>query len=393
MKKSFFLLDTLISTRSGQSKLSIFLFLFVFATTFPKYIEILNDGSPLTTYAYFFEKIEHPLSPSILGEEKTHGAKIAFRLTPPLIARLSGTYSIGNGKGVILVYILQSMLLLPFFFLLIKTIQRFVDNRTTIFFVISFSAVYTTTAFFWDYEFWFDGYAYFFLMLSIYLRNKAGIFVSSQLACWTDERAVIALYSVYIFHVLQENNFKIYHLYEILKIDFKNNSSVLLASAMVYAVIRISFTYVFNLKTPLGAGADAGFDLIPYQINNRYIGIFMSFEGLWLIFFASLLVLFTQRNFFMAIILVSIVCIHILVAYSVFDITRSLSYGFPIFIICTVILSKNKPASNHALFALSAIICLLIPTQFLIFFARSIPWTIFSFNEIKIVIKNVLYNF
>lgn len=382
-----------MNRRSGQIKIAIFLFLFVFATTFPKYIEILNDGSPITTYAYFFEKIEHPLSPSLLGDTKSHGAKIAFRLTAPLIAKLSGTHLIGNGKGVIVVYIIQSLLLLPFFFLLIKTIKRYVDNLTTLLFVVSFSAVYVTKAFFWDYDFWFDGYAYFFLMLSMYYTNKTGIFMASQFACWTDERAVIALYSIYIFHLLHENNFITTRLYEIVKINLKNNSSVVLLSGLIYAIIRISLSYLFKLNTPIGDGADAGFDLIPYQINNRFIGIFLSFEGLWLIFLMALFTLITQRKYFLVLLLLSIIGIHILVAYSVFDITRSLSYAFPIFIICAVILSKNKLHKYDLVFYLSAIICLLIPTQFLIYFPRNIPWTLTSYSEIKAVIKNLIYNF
>ncbi|MBE9466236.1 hypothetical protein ACFP1I_25300 [Dyadobacter subterraneus] len=393
MKQSLLMLNSLMNKRYGQIKIAIFLFLLVFSTTFPKYIEILNDGSPVTTYAYFFEKIEHPLSPSLLGDTKSHGAKIAFRLTAPLIAKLSGTHLIGKGKGVIVVYIIQSSLLLPFFFLLIKTIKRFANNLMAFLLVVSFSAIYVTNSFFWDYDFWFDGYAYFFLMLSMYYTNKTGILIASQLACWTDERAVIALYSVYIFHLLNENNFVTTRLYEVIKINLKNNSSIVLLSGIIYATIRISLSYFLKLNTPLGEGADAGFDLIPYQINNRIIGVFLTFEGLWLIFLIALFTLISQRKYFLSILLLSITGIHILVAYSVFDITRSLSYAFPIFIICAAILAKNKLQKYDLIFYLSAIICILTPTQFLIFFPRNIPWTLASYPEIKTVIKNLIYNF
>jgi hypothetical protein len=393
MRETFYKLALSLDTRTGQLRLTGILFLFVFATTFPKYIELLNDPSPKTTYSYFFNKIEHPLSPATSTEISSHGSKIAFRFTAPLIAKVSGAQSLRNGKGVIIVYIIQSLLLLPFFFCLIKLLQRFADNVTSLFFTLSLAAVYTSKAFFWDYDFWFDGYAYFFLLLGLYFKNRYGIFLSLQAASWTDERAVIALSSVYLFHLLAENNFELLPGRQIFRTGLKGRSSIVLLSALFYLVVRALLSGIFHLNTPHGGSTGVGLELLPFQLRHRLIGIFLSFEGLWFIFISALYLLFQSGKFLYACLLIAIMAIHILVAYSVFDITRSLSYSFPLFIICALIFARHRSGSNDLIFSLSALTCLLIPTQFLIFFVRHIPFTIFSLQEIKVVAKSLIYNF
>ncbi|TKT91823.1 hypothetical protein [Dyadobacter frigoris] len=383
-------MESLINTRAGRWKFSFFLFLFVLLTTYPKYIEILNEGSPLNTYAFFFEKIEHPLSPSISNDIESHGSKIAFRFTPSLIAKLLGNYKVKNGKGILQLFVFQSLLLLPFFYLLIKTVKRFSSNFNTVLIALSFSAIYTTKAFFWDYDFWFDGYAYFFLLLGMYFRNMAGIFLSLQLACWTDERAAVALASIFMFHLLEENNFSLPAVGSLLKFSLKKSSIAVLLSGLTYIATRILLSVFLELSTPMGDKAGVGLELIPFQIANRLIGILLSFEGLWLVFLTALSFLFAEKKFFLAAILILLTCAHILIAYSVFDITRSLAYCFPIFIISAALVQTSKSDNSDFIFLLSALGCILVPTQFLIFFVRQIPWTIFSVTEITQGVKNML---
>ena len=380
-----------LDSKQWQFQLSVLLFLLVLATTYPKYIELLNDPSPVTTYQYLFEKIECPLTPLLNGDIESHGSKIAFRLTPVLLAKLLGTYDLHNGQGIIQLYLLQSLLLLPFLYMLTKVVYELTDKYTTVWTVVAFSAVYTSTAFFWDYDFWFDGYAYFFLMAAMYFRNRIGIFLMLQLASWTDERAIAASIGVFLFYTLMENNFQLIRMSQIIPSSIKKRAAIVIISLLTYLFLRLYLTLFFNLHTPIGNNAGVGLELIEYQINHRLIGLFLSFEGLWLIFVVTIIVSLRKGNFILATLLICGILIHIIVAFSVFDISRSLAYAFPYFIVCTVILFKNHRLALNNSLSVSTLLCILVPTQFLIYFVRPIPWTIFSYSEIIVVGKNVFY--
>ncbi|GGB84118.1 hypothetical protein GCM10011325_09640 [Dyadobacter sediminis] len=363
--------------------MSVILFAFVLLTTFPKYLEILADPSPFNTYSYFFHKVNEPLKAVQIAPD-THGGKIAFRLTVPLLAKVLFAGDFGSGRRIVFLYLIQSFLLIPFFYVLIRLLKRFTNSSTLLYFSIACSSVYLSKAFFWDYDFWFDGFAYFFLLLGMYFRNKTGIFCALQLACWTDERAVIALFSIYLFHLLQENNFSLSGAGQLFNQEsFKKPSFIVILAGLTYGLTRILLAYRFDLHTPYGEGSGVALSLIPYQFKHRLIGIFLAFEGLWLLLLSAALIMYNQRRSLLLLLLTGILILHIIVAYSVFDITRSLSYAFPVFIISGIYVSINRTQVHQRIFLITAALCLLMPTQFLIYFPRQIPWTILSYTEIK----------
>jgi hypothetical protein len=185
--------------------------------TYPKYMELLLDTNLAERYSYFFHKIDAPLSPVHTVLEQ-HSSKIDFRLTVPLLARLLNIS--GKDHGIIIIYLIQSAMLIPFFYVLIQFMRRYMTNTSVLFFLIGSSSVYLSQAFIWDYDFWFDGYAYCFLLLGMYFHSRPAIFLTLQLACWTDERAVVALSSIYLFHLLAENKFDVRSMGQIIRGDF-----------------------------------------------------------------------------------------------------------------------------------------------------------------------------
>ena len=381
-------LSNLLVTWKGSIFFAIILFCFVFLSTYPKYVDLLLDPTPDATNPYFFQKIKTPFKQIQISEE-THASKGSFRLTVALLGNALQIGKHGTGKDVILLYFFQSFLLLPFFLILVKLFQRFADNISTVLFAIAFSSIYVTTAFFWDYDFWFDGVAFFFLLLGIYLKNKAGIFCALQLACWTDERAVIALSSVYLFHILQETNFQLSHIRQVFtKNFFQNRSTVVILAGAFYLLLRLFLSYKFGLYTPKGEGTGVGLFLLPYQLTHRFSGIFSTFEGLWLIFIIALGLLFKRKNLLLIFAICGIMIIHIVVAYCVFDITRSLSYAFPLLIICGILIVKNDIKWVHYIFFGMALLCIFIKTQYLIYYPHQIPWSLLSYAEFKLVIKH-----
>ncbi|MPR34767.1 hypothetical protein [Salmonirosea aquatica] len=376
-------LSRVLCSWRGRLGTALLLFFLVFLTTYPKYIEILLDPSPALTNKYFFNKIEHPLMPAQLAAG-THGAKSAFRLTVPLLAKVLHLSSARNGQGIIVLYLLQSLLLLPFLILLMRIFQRFSNDRSTLLLTLSFATIYVGKSFFWDYDFWFDGYAYFFLALGMALRTRSGIFCALQLACWTDERAVVSLYSIYLFHLLQESDFKLIGIRQYFNRPFfSKSSSIVILVALTYLLGRLSLAHLFDLRTPFGEEAGVSFALVPYQLKHRLIGIFLAFEGLWVPILATLFVLQQKKEYILFGQFSAILMVHILVAYSVFDITRSMGYAFPLLVISGILMVKHLAEASSRLSLLTALLCIIIPTQYLIYYPRQIPWTLFSYPEIK----------
>jgi hypothetical protein len=81
--------------------------------------------------------------------------------------------------------------------------------------------------------------------------------------------------------------------------------------------------------------------------------------------------------------------IHILIAYCVYDITRSLAYAFPLFIIAGILVARSSRERSETYLLGAAVFCLLVPTQFLIYFPRQIPWTVASYHEIQLIAKQI----
>jgi hypothetical protein len=373
-----------------QLKLSLVLFGFVLLTTYPNYLDILADPAPRKTFSYFFDKMATPFSAVSSVDDLTHGAKIAFRLTVPLLARLLNVGFTATGKDVVLVFGLQSLLLIPFLLMLTRLLNRHLDAVSTVLVVVACSATYFVKAFFWDYHFWFDGYAYFFLLGGMYFQRRGLVFLSLLLATWTDERAVVALGGVYLFHRLCEQNFRISTYKELLP-SFRpmHASSVVVLVVLAYGLGRWWLSSAFGLSTPSGQQVGVSLSLLPYQFKHRLVGILFSFEGLWIVVLLVFFGIWQQSQRWIAAFLTGLFLLHIVVAYSVYDITRSLSYAFPLVIISLVLFGRAHRHTRQHYFLLSMFLSLLIPTHYVIYNILQIPWTIFSLEEFRFILQHV----
>jgi hypothetical protein len=383
----------MVSAKIQSLIISFLLFCIVLSLTFPKYLEILKHPSPSDVYGHFFNKIQHPFTPGTQVSTASHESKIAFRLTAPLIAKLIGVQPGASGRSVVWLYVLQSVLLIPFLYMLQNLLKRYTSLNNSLLFVVACCATYLAKSFFWDYDFWFDGFAFFFILASMYFRHIIPVVVFSQLACWTDERAVAAMAGVYLFHLLREVNFEAaVKLNKQLFINsfYKGPTSYIFLSCMLYVGLRLMLQQVFGLSTPRGEAAGVSLSLIPFQFQHRLVGIFLTFEGLWIIFTLTMLHIYKTGDRLWFYLIGLILLMQLLIAYSVFDITRSITYAFPLFIITFIIFSKIKSETSFSTIVISTLICIAIPTQFLIFFPRQIPWTILSMQELKPIIKTLL---
>jgi hypothetical protein len=378
-------------TRYWHLKLAVFLTGLVLITTYPSYLDILTDWRPRTSHSYFFNKMADPFAQLVGENEATHGAKIAFRLTVPLLAKMLNLGYTVTGRDIVLIFVLQSLLLVPFFILLSRLLVRYIDPVSSLLLTVAFSGTYVAKAFFWDYFCWFDGYAYFFLLAGMYFREKWVVFVSLFLACWTDERAIIALGGVYVFHRLMECDFELRSFRQLLPDRLLLSLSwVMLWVLASYAFCRWILMFVYGLRTPVGVDVGVSFSMIPYQLRYRFMGILLTFEGLWIFIALAATALWYNRNKFLTMILIAGIVVHIIVAYSVYDITRSLAYGFPFVLTAIVLFNRYYQFNKYGLrqiVGLAALTCVLIPTQYVVYDILHIPWSLFSYDKFVQIVQ------
>lgn len=384
---SFHYFAALLETRKGHIVLSSILFLTVLITTYPIFLEtlILPDQ-----YTYFFDKINAPLDITATPKH-THAAKGAFRLTVPLIAKLFNMGTKRDAKNIVFLFLIQFSLLFPFFYLLVQILKKHLSNPQTLLFMFGCAFIYVTKAFVWDADFWFDGFAYFFLLLGMYFQNRAAIFLSLTFAAWTDERAFVALSSVCVFHLLLENQFDLNRFNQIFnKRFFVNRSFMPILAGCCYLILRLFLATKYHLQTPYGGGAGVSITMIPEQLSSGPAGIFLAFEGLWLFFLVVFIFALRSKKLLFLCLFTSLAVIHIAVAYSVFDFTRSLTYAFPIFVIAVIFIAKNIPQTTNQIFILAAVLCFCIPTQYFIRVPYQIPWLLFSWQKLGSVMHSFI---
>ncbi len=304
---------------------------------------------------------------SAVYPEMMHEAKCTFRITVPLIGKLLHTSAAG------LIYF-QFVIYLLFLVILYRLLNRLIELKTiSRLLVLSFCFTYVGKSFFYVTPF-FDCYAYLFLVLTFYFSNPFVLFGLCIAAFFTDERAAIAILFSMLWHSKES-------IPDSLKGIFKFRptlSSVsLLFGLLISLALRFFLTEKYNVQVTWSMVG------ISALINNKNFIPFVSllaFEGFWWLlimnFFTSKKIL-TLLNF-------SLVALIFIGTFIVYDLTRSITYGFPAIFISLYIFKNDF--SVNALKSISLLIlasCILIPTYSVInpsiSFLSPVFTTIFDF--------------
>lgn len=275
------------------------------------------------------KQVDHPFTPANY-DRKDHAAKIAFRLLPPLLGNLIPFGSSIN--KVAFIFFLQQVAGFFFYFLLIKWAYRFSGNAINAFlFTYSIVFIYLGRSFFYEFYPFFDGLVFFFMIASLYVRRPHLSFLILFLAYWVDERAVIAS-PLFLLFKLTESRTGQLHLIDSLR---KKHTVYLpyIISLLVYAAIRIGLGRMFHLEVPVGDNADAGIAIIYKQIIHLPLALFLTYEGHWCLMIWLTVCYIATRRMTELILTGLFFTIVVIVSCCVWDVTRSLCYGFPILLI------------------------------------------------------------
>ncbi len=323
-------------------------------TGFPSYHRFAGPTEPF--WEALSRQIDHPFTPQ-LHAARSHEAKIAFRLLPPLLGKLA-PFASPNARLAFL-YALQHLFGGLFFYLIARLLARV--SRDAVFaalFTFGLAFVYVGKSFFYEVYGLFDGTAYFFITWALFLRNPWLAFLVIQGAYWTDERGVVAAALVLLWHRWQRGETS---LRALLRVDALNAAFVL--SLLGYLSLRWELGRWFGLTVPLGGEADAGLAVVRGNLLFAVLAVVLTFEVYWLYFLAGFRQILAQRQVVFALLMLAALGAQALVSLSVLDITRSLAYVFPAIVWGAAVLARSERGGflRKTAFALVAL-TIFIPT-------------------------------
>lgn len=295
------------------------------SSSFPRREIILNDYNH-SDICGIQKKIEAPFS-AVDAAPGTHDAKLTFRLTVPLLA-----YFLGLGVGGC--KILEVLVGIALFYIIARLSENIAGDRICSAFIVLFSAsIFVGTTSFIDFRAVYDGIAIFFLVAALLFRNPFIIGLLVFASAWTDERGLIASSLVWFYYA----SIKGFDFKSIFKNSFSLRVMAIYCAWGLYFAGRFYLAFRLDLKTDF-----EGTMLFFEQFNTFAAALWTALEGGWLLVALSLIVLLMKRNYFASVVYVFFLFVIAFVAMSVFDITRSMAYMFPVIFIALRILKESE---------------------------------------------------
>jgi hypothetical protein len=270
---------------------------------------------------FLVRQIEHPLSPidyepyrdiAVANHDFghfTHMDKTAFRISIPVLGRLFHT---GAASYLIMNYVAGFL----FFPMLVVVANRvFGDRITAVYTTFAFALTWAGSHFFDDPDLG-DGFAWFWLLASIYFNQAGLIFAAVIIASFADERALIGSAAAVLYFLVrmrQPNRIDITALKAI---------SSIVAAWIVYFAIRGYMIFDLGFRTGT-MYFDPGF--IWFNLA-RFRVAFPVFQGLWIWLPIGLLALWLRRSIIETIGFAGLIVLMLAVAIIVYDLDRSVGY-------------------------------------------------------------------
>lgn len=284
------------------------------------------------------QQATHPLTPVAGLEPTSHESKRVFRLTMPLLAKLS---PVGTPRGrMLFLFALQYGAGILFFVLCVELFQELVGNpATAAVLTLGTAFLYPGQACFYDLFGVFDGIAVVFLLAAMWCRTPWMVFACLTGAFWIDERAVIAASFPFLWLKLREG---LVDGWRQLLLPDRATIVVPLAVAVTLG-LRFWLTNAHGFHLPLGSESDVSATKFfqATRLDRLPIGLLSPFKLHWLLMGLAAAWLWVTQRWALLILGGAAVLASTAAALAVVDITRSLNYAFP-----AVILSVGYVAQD-----------------------------------------------
>ena len=317
-------------------KLSIVFFMLglIFMFSFPNYNLIVNEGHLNSGRITFINKqINNPLDSSVCAQinPKEHESKRAFRILIPSIAHVLHIDYLG-------VFILETLLGIVFLYLIFDYFLNITnDYLLSCYLLFGVSSIYLGKSAFLDIGAFYDFFAFFVSLLIIRLSYFLVIFTLCVMGSFIDERFIIAMPLLVLFKTYNSPN---------MGVLLKSASPFVLAVITV-TIIRVYLSHAFGLHVPMGNGSDIGISAFQKDFQYLPLGFFSGLEFLWLIIAYALFELIKSGQKKLAIAYSTATFSIIVASFMVFDITRSITYVYPSFLLAILFLTKTNTLASY----------------------------------------------
>jgi hypothetical protein len=321
----------------------------------PYYEGVIRE--PNTIWIFVFKQAAVIFPDTSHLDPASHEAKMTFRLAIPMLIRLFFL------KSRFAVYGFQIIIAWFFFYLTRSLFFKILQDRVLSFILtLAIAFIFTGQQFVTDIYGAFDCFAMFFILLAMYYNNPLAIFIGVSLVLWTDERG--GLMSLFIIPWVLINQSPDPKKNIIQRLGDLLDSKILsyFFAVAFYIIIRLYLQHKFALSAHID---NMHLKDALARINMSYFGLWEAFEGLWLVVLLFAFCLFNTRNYFLFFILACITGLICFSAFIVADITRSMTYLFPLLIISIYYLAKYQPELKPTLvrtILVGFLICFIMPT-------------------------------
>ena len=302
----------------------LFLFFFTVFFSFPSYdIALYTNEMKESWDAIFLQAKEPFVNHNHLYSVGSHAEKLAFRFVPALFLKVLGIKTIQGA------FIFQLFTLLFECYCIVTLSRKYFRTQFAFLFGLCVSLTVCGHVYASDYRGIFDTLAISLLLFGMIHMESIFLPIILLLGFYTDERALIASASIPFFYFIVSKK----------EINFQNivkSKTVLLyvGSIILYVIIRFWLKVQFGLE--IGTGA---IDYLSKQISKIPYSILVGLEG-----FTIVLYYFLRNNqiktSYKALYIIGILPIF-LVALTVIDINRSMSYILPYLFILFYFFYKN----------------------------------------------------
>ncbi|GAB3180455.1 hypothetical protein [Telluribacter humicola] len=282
---------------------------------------------------------------------------MVMRWVLPLLSYLTG-------HNVIFIVVIQGLLGCAFLYLMAREVfQQTADKVVTAFFALALSNMFVFSWFLVDMAGYGDGFAYFFLLLALFVRNPFLLFVCLQLAFFTDERAIVAGGYVILWWMARTlvAQKEASTLESVAKSAFIPATWVVISAWILYFIFR---RYIMSTYFSFHEYTTEGTPVLFADDHRAGLGnsLWTSFEGAWLLLGAAGYVLYKAQQRWLLVALLTGFLVLITTGIFVHDIDRAYGYGFPFLLISSLVLAKMVPLPEYRkLLFVMALICVIHP--------------------------------
>jgi hypothetical protein len=333
--------ERLVEGPRWKTRVVLVVVVFSLLRAFPNY-NFLRERENQETWKSAAIKIQNPTADMArLFPPAQHEAKLTFRLTVPLIARAFHL----DRNGLLALFALCGVLTL---YLTLDLAHQITRSRIAALSVcVAVACIWPGILAFHQLLGGFYDAVAICLMLTAMRVPPPFAALALLAAAWTDERALLAAPLLLVCAALRRDRPRVI---------------ALSLAAVAYAVTRLWFAAAYGLRTPADGIGPA---ILLKNFNMLPLGIWTGLAGCWLLVAAGLYVLFAHRRYLAALSFAVTLSAIIAAALIVEDVTRSMSYTLPAVFVALIALSESEPPSTvESLTAISALLCVVIPTYF-----------------------------